>query len=134
MRQIKYFRPGPNYTWQIDSHSKPKRFGFSLHEFIDGFSRRLISFKVLSSNKKLEIIDKISLFAVRQLRSISKALKVDDSTEQVIVQPIHILLRDSVKTIILWSRFRCVNLFSIVLSTFNLWIETWDRLGWGKIF
>ena len=46
--------------------------------------------------KKPEIIAKFYLDAARELRSFPKKVKADDGTEQAIVQPIHILLRDSV--------------------------------------
>ena len=43
-----------------------------LHGYIDGFSRRLIWLEVPSFNKKLEIIGKFYLDAVKQLQSIPK--------------------------------------------------------------
>ena len=72
LRRKKYFSAGPNYSWHIDGHDKLKLFRFMLHGCIDGFSRRLIWLEVASFNKKLEIIGKFSLDAVRQLQSIPK--------------------------------------------------------------
>ena len=70
--------------------------------------------------KKPEIISKFYLDAVRQLRSIPKQLKANDSTEQAII---YILLMDSV------GYNNSVNLFSIVQSTHNQQIEAyWSKL------
>ena len=70
--------------------------------------------------KKPEIISKFYLDAVRQLRSIPKQLKANDSTEQAII---HILLMDSI------GYNNSVNLFSIVQSTHNQQIEAyWSKL------
>ena len=38
----KYRTRGPNYVWHIDGHDKLKPYGFSIHECIDGFSKKLI--------------------------------------------------------------------------------------------
>ena len=105
-----------------------------LHGCIDGFSRRLIWLEVPSFNKKLEIIGKFSLDAVRQLQSIPKQVKADDSTDHAIIQPIHILLGDPV------GDNNSVNSFSIVPSTENQGIEAYwsklgqDRIGWWQDF
>ena len=55
----KYRNLGPNYVWHIDGFDKLKRFGFSVHGCIDGFSRKLIWVEVRSSNKVPEIISHI---------------------------------------------------------------------------
>ena len=106
-------------TLGIDGLDKLKPFGFSLHGCVDGFSRRLLWLEVSSSNKKTENIDKFYLDAVKQLQSIPKKLKADDGTGYAIIQPIHILLRDSV------GDNNSVNSFSIVPSTHNQWIEAY---------
>ena len=74
------------------------------------------------------------LDAVRQLQIISKKLKADDGTKHAIIQPIHILLRDS------FGDNNSVNSFSIVPSAHNQRIEVcWlklrqDRIGWWQDF
>ena len=123
LRRRKYFSAGPNYSWNIDGHDKLKPFGFSLHGRTDGFSRRLIWLEVSSSNKKAEVLGKFYLDAVRQLQSIPKKLKADDGTEHAIIQPIRILLQDSV------GDNNSVNSFFIVLSTHNQQIKAcWSKL------
>ena len=75
------------------------------------------------SNKKPEIIGKFYLDAVRQLQSIPKKLKMNHCPEHAIIQPIHILLRDSAEN------NNSVNSFSIVPSTHNQQIEAyWSKL------
>lgn len=130
----KILQPGPNYSWHIDSHGKLKLFGFPLHGCIDGSWRRLILLEVSTSNKKLENIDKFALDAVRQLRSISKTLKADSSTEHVSFCRFIFYCEIQLSTIIQLSRFRCVNSFSIVPSMLQQWMETWDIIGCGQDF
>ena len=55
---------GPNHIWHIDGHDKLKRFGFSIHGCIDGFSRRLIWLEVGATNKNPETIAKYYLDAI----------------------------------------------------------------------
>ena len=69
--------------------------------------------------KNWEVIGKFYLDVVRQLGCITKKLKADDATEQTIIQPFHIFLRDSVGS----ENF--VNSFSIIPSTHNQWIEAY---------
>ena len=76
--------------------------------------------------KKPEIIGKFYLDAARELPSIPKKLNPDDGTEQAIVQPIHVLLRDSV------GYKNSVNSFSIVPSTHNQRIETYWSKNFGR--
>ena len=100
-----------------------------MHGRIDGFSRRLIWLEVSSSSNKNRKLD-----AVKQLQNIPKKLKADDGTKHGIIQPIHILLRDSV------GDNSSVNSFSIVPLTHNQRIEAYwskllqDRIGWWQDF
>ena len=50
--------PGPNFVWNIDGHDKLKLYGFTIHECIDGFSRRMLWLKVSASNKMTGILAK----------------------------------------------------------------------------
>ena len=78
--------------------------------------------------KKPEIIVKFYLDSVRQLQSIPKKLKANDSIEQAILQPIHILLQDSV------GYNDSVNSFSTVPSTHNQQIKAyWSKSRQGFI-
>ena len=101
-----------------------------MHGCIDGFSSRLIWLEISFCNKKPKIIGKFYLDAVRQLQSIRKKLKADDGTEHAIIEPIPILLRDSV------GDSNSANSFSIVPSTHDLRIEAYwlklrlDRTSW----
>ena len=57
---------------RIDDHDKLKNFSFSVHERIDGFSRKLLWLEVTSSNKVLEIISQYYLKALKKLKRGSK--------------------------------------------------------------
>ena len=42
LRWRKYFCARPNFAWHMNGHEKLKLFEFLLHEYLDGFSRRLL--------------------------------------------------------------------------------------------
>ena len=66
----RYVADGPNFVWHLHGHDKLTSFGFSIHGCIVGFSRYLIWLEVASSNKKLDLIAKFYLDAVKRLESI----------------------------------------------------------------
>ena len=57
-QSITYCNKGPNHVWNIDRNDKFKRFGFYVHRFIDGFSRKTIWLPVANTNKdEVEVIN-----------------------------------------------------------------------------
>ena len=80
LRRRKYTSPGPNFVWHIDGHDKLKRYGFSIHGGIDGFSRRVLWLEVSTSNKMPEVIAKYYLDAVKR-NGLPVNVKADDGRE-----------------------------------------------------
>ena len=74
LRRRIYHSPGPNFVWHIDGHDKLKPYGISIHECIDGCSRRIIWLEVAASNKVPELIAKRYLDA-KQMEGKSKIVK-----------------------------------------------------------
>ena len=60
----KYRVEGPNQLRHIDGNDKLKLFGFSIHECIDGYSRKVLWLEVCSSNKNTCIVAKFYMDAV----------------------------------------------------------------------
>ena len=60
----KYRVEGPNQLWHIDGNDKLKLFGFSIHECIDGYSRKVLWLEVCSSNKNPRIVAKFYMDAL----------------------------------------------------------------------
>ena len=60
----KYRVEGPNQLWHIDGNDKLKLFGLSIHECIDGYSRKVLWLAVSSSNKNPRIVAKFYMDAV----------------------------------------------------------------------
>ena len=60
----KYRVEGPNQLWRIDGNDKLKLLGFSMHECIDGYSRKVLWLEVCSSNKNTRIVAKFYMDAV----------------------------------------------------------------------
>ena len=90
LHHCKYISKGPNYIWHIDGHDKLKPFGFSVHDYIDGFSRKLIWLKVGSSNKNPDVIAHCYLDVISELGGVPGIIKADDGTENALIEPIHI--------------------------------------------
>ena len=59
-----YRTKGLNYVWQIDCYHKLTPSGFSIHDSINGYSRKVISFEVDVTNKVPNIIAKHHLVTV----------------------------------------------------------------------
>ena len=133
LHRRRYVADGPNFVWHLDGHEKLKPFGFSIHGCIDGFSRYLVWLEVASSNKKLELISKFYLDAVKSLESIPLQIKADNGTEHSLIEPTHLhlsVLNGNLET----------NPFSKITSPQNQRIESywsvlqWDRLKWWRRF
>ena len=133
LRRRKYLSPGPNFVWHIDSQVKLKPYAFSIQGGIDGFSRRALWLEVSTSNKMPEIIAKYCLDAVKR-NGLPVNVKADDGTEHSLVQPIHLLLRNTD------GSDPNLESFSIVTSPANKRIEAFwsillrDKIGWWKRF
>lgn len=67
LHQWAYHTRGPNFIWHIDDQDKLKPFGFSVHGYINGFSRRLLWLEEGPTNKNPEGIAKFYLDVIRQL-------------------------------------------------------------------
>ena len=90
LRRRKNHSPGPNFVWHIDDHDKLKPFGISIHQCINGYSRRIIWLEVAASNKVRELIAKHYLDAVKQMEGKPKIVKADNDPEHSVIQPLHI--------------------------------------------
>ena len=51
-----HYSKGPNLICHLDSYDKLKPFGFEIHGYIDGYSRRIFWLNILRSNKDLKEI------------------------------------------------------------------------------
>ena len=60
-----YLSPGANFCWHIDGYDKLNPFGFSIHECVDAFSRRIIWLEVHRSNKNPQLIARYFLRSVK---------------------------------------------------------------------
>ena len=76
-----------DFVWYIHGHDKLKQYGFSIHGWIDGFSRQMLWLEVSTSNKMPEILAKYYFDALKQY-GIPLNVRVDDGTEQSLVQSI----------------------------------------------
>ena len=87
-----YHSFGPNHTWHIDGYDKLKPFGIAIHGAIDGYSRRILRFKLSSSNNP-KVIANYYLCCIKELNLIPHVVRGDHGTENVIVCGIQRFLR-----------------------------------------
>lgn len=77
----------------VDGNDKLKRFGFSIHAAIDGFSRKLLWLKVSRSNKDPKLIASYFLETVKRLNCVPKIVRLDRGTENFHLADLQCLLR-----------------------------------------
>ncbi|KAJ8668572.1 hypothetical protein QAD02_010235 [Eretmocerus hayati] len=56
LRHREYHAEGPNARWHGDNHDKIKIFGFPIYGIIDGYSRKVLSLRVASTNNRPQVI------------------------------------------------------------------------------
>jgi len=123
-----YQNPGPNYAWHMDRYDKLKKWSFSVHGAINGFSRRIMWLKVARSNNSPH---KIAFFYVQTVSEQGMCLVeliTDLDTENGLAASI--------------QSFFCDNLDAhrYVASPRNQRIEGWGSLyskshgSWWRVF
>ena len=87
-----YHSFGPNHTWHIDGYDKLKPFGIAIHGAIDGYSRRILRFKLSSSNNP-KVIANYYLCCIKELNLTPRVVRDKRGTEDVILCGIQRFLR-----------------------------------------
>lgn len=83
-----YHNKGPNYLLHVDGYDKLKRFGFSIHGCVCGFSRRVLWLRVGRSNNDPKVIASYFLDFLRELRGVPRCIRSDEGTENCIIADI----------------------------------------------
>lgn len=93
LRRRIYHTPGPNYTWHVDGYDKLKPYGFPVHGCIDGYSRKVLWFKVCRTNNDPAVIGHFFLNAVKEFGGCPTVLRTDNGTENTILAAIQSYFR-----------------------------------------
>ena len=80
-----YHSDGPNYLWHSDGYDKLKHFGFPIHGCIDGFSRKILWLRVLTSNNNPHVIESLYLDTVEDLGMYPRCVRTDCGSENGLV-------------------------------------------------
>ena len=105
-----------------------------MHDCIDGFSRKLIWLKVVSSYKNPDVIAHYYLDDLPELGGVPHIIKAHDGTKHALIEPLHIYLLS------INEEEGIENAFSITTFLQSQRIEAYwsilqrDRLGWWKRF
>ena len=93
LKRRSYSVPGPNFLWHSDGHDKLKRFGFAIYGFMDGYSRKVLSLEVSSTNNKPEVILHYYLKLIDKLGYLPTIIRTDHGTEVTLMEDCHKALR-----------------------------------------
>ena len=106
--------------WHIDGYDKLKPYGFAIHGAIDGFSRKIISLNVSSSNNNPAYIAYYFIQSITGLGRIPQVVHGDRESENITLCGIQRFLRRNFSD----SFFGCDS-FRYGPSTSNQRIEAW---------
>jgi len=62
-----YLSLGPNFCWHMDGYDKLKPYGFPIHGCIDGYSRKILWLKFVSSNNNPFIVAQCSYLFLKEI-------------------------------------------------------------------
>ena len=85
LRRRIYVSKGPNYVWHIDGYDKLKPYGFALHGCIDGYSRKILWLKVLSTNNDRKVIADVFVKHISNVMITSQVIRSDRGSENVVI-------------------------------------------------
>ncbi|KAJ8685924.1 hypothetical protein QAD02_021717 [Eretmocerus hayati] len=122
MKNREYEVPGPNYIWHCDEHDELKQFGFPIYGIIAGYSRKLLVLDVSTTNNNPRVIGHCYLRKVDELGYVPVLVRVDNGTECVLMEDLHMALR-------LFDDDNNAGVYSFLRgkSTENQRIECWWR-------
>ena len=85
LRRRRYCTPGPNFVWHVDGYDKLKPYGFPVHGCIDGYSRKVLWFKLCKTNNDPAVVGQHLLGAIEKYGGCPTLLRSDNGTENVIM-------------------------------------------------
>lgn len=85
LKRRSYKSGGPNFLWHCDGYDKLKPYGFPIHGGIDGFSRKIIWLRVVSSNNNPATMASLFVKAVEDLGVFPYCVRTDCGTENGLI-------------------------------------------------
>ena len=87
IKRREYETNGPFNVFHIDGNNKLKRFGFALHGYIDGFSRKLILLFVSTTNSDPLVVANLYLKAITaDLIDVESLIQISVSSRDSYIQ------------------------------------------------
>ena len=87
IKRREYETNGPFNVFHIDENNKLKRFGFALHGYIDGFSRKLILLFVSTTNSDPLVVANLYLKAITaDLIDVESLIRISVSSRDSYIQ------------------------------------------------
>lgn len=112
-----YWSLGPGNVYHLDGNDKLKRWGFCIHGFVDGFSRKFLWLVVASSNNDPLIIGNYYLQCISHYKFCPRLLRMDRGRENIYCEDLQVFFTGSTES------------FLYANSTRNQRIEAyWSRL------
>ena len=85
LRRRIYVSKGPNYVWYIDGYGKLKPYGFAIHGCIDGYSRKILWLKVLSTSNDPKVISDVFVKHISNVMTTPQIIRSERGSENVAI-------------------------------------------------
>ena len=125
-------------VYNIDGNDKLKRWGFCIHDYVDGFSRKILRLNVASSNNNPLIIANYFLASIKRYKLLPQTLRMDRGTESIYCEDLQVYFTKNVESFVyasstrnqriecLWSRLKKFRL--------NWWINFFSEITKIRLF
>jgi hypothetical protein len=93
MKRRVYISKGPNFAWHVDQYDKLSRYGFHIHGCIDGFSRKVMWFKIGPTNRDPAVVVSYYLETIESVGGCPRVICSDRGVENSKIAESHIAFR-----------------------------------------
>ena len=83
------------FIWHIDGYDKLKPFGFAIHGYIDGYSRRIMWLELGTSNNDPTVVVRYFVDCIIEVGGTARIVQVDCGTKNCHVAGIQCFLRSN---------------------------------------
>ena len=138
IRRRVYQSHGPGHVYHIDGNDKLKRWGFCIHECVDGFSRKLLWLSVSSSNNNPLIIANFYLQCMKRYKRAPRLLRMDKGRENIYCKDLQVFFtgKDDSFLYAASTRNQCIEAYWSRLKKFRLnwWIDFFTEMVNQSLF
>ena len=133
-----YLSSGPGSIYHIDGNDKLKRWGFCIHGFVDGFSRKLLWLVVASSINDPIVISNYFLRCTKKYGIAPNLLRMDKGRENIYCEDLQLFftIREDSYLYAASTRNQSIKAYWSKLKKFRLswWIDFFSGMVYNGMF